>query len=224
MSSRRPESARAARLSRLMALLRDGARHRASDLAHQTGVTERTIYRDMDRLRGAGFPVEGTRGTGYRVAAEITLPPLNLTRAELEVLHLGLAVIGQGGEESLGEAALSLSDKIDAALPEEPGEDDSRFGHALAPHAGAARGFQHMPSVRAAIRARQKLRITPDEGAPLRLRPLRLDYWGRVWTLLGWDEGVGAFTELRLDRIAALTVLPELFVDEPGQRAADYRR
>ncbi|MWD28046.1 HTH domain-containing protein [Aquicoccus sp. SCR17] len=223
MSPAAPPSSRALRLSRLAALLRNGATHRAEDLARATGVTERTIYRDMDRLRGAGFPVAGTRGAGYRLEAEVTLPPLNLTMAELEVLHLGLAVIGRSGEEALVEAARSLSEKVDAALAEETGDAAHRFGHAAGPGSEGAAGLAHMPSVRAAIRARQKLSLTTATGETLRMRPLRLDYLGRVWRLLGWDEGREEFHEIRLDALTRVAVLPELFVDEPGKRARDHR-
>jgi len=80
-----------------------------------------------------------------------------------------------------------------------------------------------MPAVRAAIRARQRLRITLRGAATaLEIRPLRLDYWGRIWTCVAWNETTGTFDSLRLDRITALTPLPGLFVDEPGKRLADY--
>ena len=64
-------------------------------LAQDLGVSVRTIYRDMEVLAASGVPVEGTRGYGYTVQAAITLPPLNLTEAELEALHLALAVLGR---------------------------------------------------------------------------------------------------------------------------------
>lgn len=200
---------RSDRLSALMQRLKAPGPHRAADLAAALGVTVRTLYRDMDTLRAAGVPVEGTRGTGYRITARHGLPPLHLDRDELEALQVGLAAVAQSGDPELGPAARRLSDKLDAALPED--------GIAPRPADAAARALRHLPSLRQAIRARQKLQV---DGRVL--RPLRLDFWGRLWTLLAWDERADRFAELAVDRIGTIEVLPSLFVEEPGKRAADH--
>ncbi|WP_188789214.1 helix-turn-helix transcriptional regulator [Salipiger pallidus] len=213
------------RLALLMQRLRDGALHRAEDMAADFGVSVRTIYRDMDALGRAGIAIEGTRGAGYRAQARLTLPPLNLTETELEVLHLGLAAVGAGAGDmpELAEAARSLSERIDALLPED-GPASAAFGFADPALAQAARGFRHMPAIRAAIRARQKLRLWVEGlDKPQDIRPLALDYWGRVWTCTAWNETTEAFTELRLETIDRLMPLPGLFLDEDGKQLVDYR-
>jgi len=211
------------RLYALMDLLKDGRLYRAEDLAARLSVSVRTIYRDMDTLVEAGVPVEGTRGAGYTARAAITLPPLNLTEEELGALHVGLAAVGAGGEAALAAAAHSLSAKIDAVLPEDHTAPRGAFG--FSPHvARAALGFRHMPRLRDAIRARQRLALTLDDGAPAHeVRPLALDYWGRVWSCVVWDETRGAFARLRVDRITEARPLPGLFVDEPGKTLRDFR-
>jgi predicted DNA-binding transcriptional regulator YafY len=160
---------------------------------------------------------------GYAATAAITLPPLNLSLPELEALHLGLAVVGEAGDEELQAAARTLSEKIDAVLPEDRSARGQSFGFATRAFAEASRGFRHMPTIRAAIRARQKLRLTLANDPQRRtIRPLRLDYWGRVWTVTAWDETSAAFALLRVDLIEEVMVLPQLFVDEPGRTLADY--
>lgn len=214
------------RLSDLIQILRDGELHLARDLATALGVSQRTIYRDMDTLIASGLPVEGTRGAGYRLTAPVTLPPLNLTLAELEALHLGLAIVREAADPDLQEAAQSLSGKIDAALPEDRATPPNGWGFATYPFADAAYGFAHVPPLRAAIRARQKLRIgyRDTEGPPSSrvIRPLKLDYWGRIWTITTWCEHSDGFKVFRVDRITDLEVLPELFVDELGRSLDDY--
>ncbi|ETX28334.1 helix-turn-helix transcriptional regulator [Roseivivax isoporae] len=215
---------RADRLYALMTRLKDGGLHRAEDMARDLGVSLRTIYRDMEVLAASGVPVEGERGAGYTARASITLPPLNLTEPELEALHLGLAAVGASGMPELADPARALSRKIEAVLPEDTGQAARRFGFATYPFAEAALGFRHMPAFRAAIRARQKLRIVlADETKPHVVRPLHLDYWGRIWTCIVWDEEAGDFATFRIDRVETLTPLPGLFVDEPGKRLSDYR-
>ena len=209
------------RLYALMRRLRDGRLHTAEAMAQDLGVSLRTIYRDMEVLAASGVPVEGVRGYGYTVAAAITLPPLNLTDAELEALHLALAALGASGLEQ-SDAARTLAHKIDRVLPEEAGDRPAPFGFATDAFAQAARGFAHMPAFRAAIRARQKMRITLDGRARV-IRPLHLDYWGRVWTAVAWNETDGTFLTLPLDRLEDLSPLPGLFVDEPGKRLVDWK-
>ena len=219
--------ARSDRLIQLIQILRDGRLHRAQDLANTLGISLRTVYRDMDTLAASGVPVEGARGIGYRVTAAITLPPLNLTREELEALHLGLSVLGSAEDATLKTAAASLSAKIDAVLPADHGTAQTSWGLAVYPFADVAKGFQHMAPIRAAIGTRQKLEVTTreDDGGTLAriIRPLEMDYWGRVWTVTCWCEATGGFAQLRLDRMETLKVLPTLFVEEDGKGLADWR-
>ncbi|SFQ94869.1 helix-turn-helix transcriptional regulator [Poseidonocella sedimentorum] len=213
---------RSDRLLDLIAILRDGRLHRAEDMARKLGVSMRTIYRDMETLAASGVPIEGERGLGYTAKAAVTLPPLNLTDEELAALHLGLAVVAQGPDADMRAAATALAGKIDAVLPEDRSSAPLAPGFATGAFAAAARGFRHMPVFRAAIRSRQKLRARLAEGQILTLRPLKLDYWGRVWTGIAWTEEPAEFVVLPIDRIETLEVLPGLFVDEAGKRLADY--
>lgn len=214
------------RLVELIQVLRDGRLHLARDLAERLDVSQRTIYRDMDTLMMSGLPVEGERGVGYTMTAPITLPPMNLTLTELEALHLGVAIVSEAADPDLQDAAKALATKIDAALPEDRASPPNGWGFAVYPFADAAHGFVHMPPLRAAIRARQKLRIDYldlDEQRSSRvIRPLQLDYWGRIWTATSWCELENDFSVFRVDRIKTLEVLPELFVDEPGKTLDDY--
>jgi predicted DNA-binding transcriptional regulator YafY len=213
---------RADRLYQLMQRLRDGQLHTAEAMAQDLDVSVRTIYRDMETLASSGVPVEGARGYGYTIGAAITLPPLNLTEGEFQALHLALATLGAAELDQLSLDARSLANKIDAVLPEETGTTPPPFGFATDSFAEAARGFAHMPAIRAAIRARQKLRITTADSEQ-DIRPLHLEYWGRIWTCICWSETNREFLPLRVDRITSLAPLPGLFVDEPGKTLADYR-
>lgn len=214
------------RLFDLIQLLRDGRLHRGRDLADALGVSLRTLYRDMDTLVASGIPVEGERGLGYMMTAPITLPPLNLTLAELEALHLGLSVVNKAADEEMRRAADSLAAKIDAVLPEDRAAPASGWGFAVYPFAEAARGFVHMAPLRAAIRARRKITIrykSLDETETERtVRPLQMEYWGRVWTLTAWCELRQAFRVFRVDRVATLDIGTDTFEEEAGKTLADY--
>ncbi len=212
---------RADRLMTLVQILRDGALHRAGDLAEAVGVSLRTIYRDMETLAASGVPIEGERGVGYHVTAAITLPPLNLTMTELEALHMGLMAVEGGADAELALSAKSLTQKLDAVMPEDRNRAPASVGFAVYPFADAAKGFQLLPQIRQALRTRQKLSIT-HKDVDRTVRPLQLDYWGRLWTCVVWCETKRGFDDIRVDQITALRVLPSLFVDEPEKSLSAY--
>lgn len=215
------------RLFDILQILRDGQLHRAQDLAARLQVSVRTIYRDMDRLAANGIAVEGERGTGYRLRGGVTLPPLTLTPEELEALNIGVAIVAEADDPGLKAAAQALADKIDALLPAEPEAEAAAWQRAVSPFADSARGFRHMAALRSAIRGRQKLRLryrrTDGAVSDRTVRPLHMAYWSRVWILTAWCEMRADFREFRVDLIEEAVPLPELFVDEPGRRYADYR-
>lgn len=214
------------RLFDIIQILRDGKLHRAQDIAETLEVSVRTIYRDMDTLSASGVPVEGERGVGYMATQAITLPPLTLSPAELEALNLGMAIVAEAADPDLKSAALTLADKIDAVLPTQVIAEADAWKFAVYPFANAARGLAHMATLRSAIKTRQKLHLTYrriDTTLTKRtVRPLHMEYWGRVWTLTAWCELRDDFRVFRIDLIEQAKPLPELFVDEPGKRLSDY--
>ncbi|KIN72967.1 helix-turn-helix transcriptional regulator [Sulfitobacter guttiformis] len=219
---------RSDRLFDIIQILRDGEVHKAQDLAVDTGVSVRTLYRDMDTLAASGVPVVGARGTGYRLPPGITLPPLTLTPTELEALNLCLAIAAEVADPDLKTAVQTLIEKFDAVLPETAVAEADAWQFAVTPFSDAARGFARMPTMRAAIKARQKLRITyTSQGGTVTtrtIRPLHMEYTGRIWTLIAWCEWRKEHRVFRLDLINTAEALPQLFGDEAGTMLADYRR
>ena len=80
---------------------------------------ERTLRRDVTRLRGLGYPIEGTTGPygGYRLGAAGHLPPLLLDDDEAVAVAVALRSASGGGASGLESAALSALTKLDQVLP-----------------------------------------------------------------------------------------------------------
>lgn len=107
------------RLFRLLHLLRTlPAPVTAARLAREAGVSERTLYRDIDSLRAGGALIDGAPGFGYTLTEDPALPPQMFSRLEVEALVLGLAEVQQAGDPALAEAAEAALAKIVATLPE----------------------------------------------------------------------------------------------------------
>ena len=98
------------RAERLLGLLEALRRHRrpvrGQALAEETGVSLRTLYRDIDSLRAQGAPVAGEAGTGYILQPGFILPPLMFGEEEIEALVLGSRWVEQHGDARLAAAAI----------------------------------------------------------------------------------------------------------------------
>lgn len=90
----------------------------AARLAEETGVSERTLYRDIQALRAAGALIDGEAGAGYTLTEDPALPPQMFTRLEVEALVLGLAEVTLSGDAMLAKAAAEAQAKIIATLPD----------------------------------------------------------------------------------------------------------
>ena len=90
----------------------------AARLALETGVSERTLYRDIASLRAGGALIDGEAGLGYTLTEDPALPPQMFTRLEVEALVLGLAEVRMMGDAELSRAAEVAQAKIIASLPE----------------------------------------------------------------------------------------------------------
>ncbi len=216
--------ARNDRLFTLIQTLRDGQLHRAGDLARSLGVSTRTIWRDMAALQASGLPVEGERGVGYVLKGPVSLPPLALTREEFEALRLGLALVGSAADPALAKAASSLRGKVGAVTPQgqqEPGLQSFVFA---TPE--AARAAPHMATLRSALREHLLVEIVyaaPDVSTTTQIvRPLQLDFWGRVWTLTGFSETLQDFRVYRLDFMVRAGVGSAGFLPDEGKTIDDF--
>ena len=112
--------ARSDRLFRLLQAMRVmPAPITAARLVEETGVSLRSLYRDIDALRAAGARIEGERGYGYRLTEDYSLPPQTFDRAEIEAIALGLAEVRHMGDPALAKAAASVLAKVAATLPDD---------------------------------------------------------------------------------------------------------
>ena len=100
----------------------------ATQLANDMNVSLRTIYRDVDALRGLGAVIDGEAGFGFTLIEDAALPPLGFDNDELEALVLGLRNVEIIGDPALAKAATSALAKIQARVP--PRQAD-RLKHAI---------------------------------------------------------------------------------------------
>ena len=108
------------RVLQLLSLLQTHQHWRGSDLATRLGVSERTVRRDVDRLRTLGYPVDALPGVegGYRLAAGAHLPPLLLDDDEAVAVAVGLRSATAGGLPGIDDTVLRVLLKLEQVLPD----------------------------------------------------------------------------------------------------------
>lgn len=221
-----------ARLLRLLTLLSSRRAWTGADLASRLEVTDRTLRRDVDRLRSLGYPVQSTAGTagGYRLGAGAELPPLMLDDDEAIAVSLGLRTAAGGAVAGLEEAALRALAKIDQVLPARLSKRVRALHTSIVPFAnlGALIDADLLCAIAGACRDRERLRFAYEDRtrAPSerRTEPCGLVHTGRRFYLVAWDLDREAFRTFRVDRIKRLVDVGPTFPprDPPHPDLAAY--
>ncbi|MGX5775691.1 helix-turn-helix transcriptional regulator [Methylorubrum zatmanii] len=177
----------------------------AARLAEETGVSLRSLYRDIDSLRAAGARIEGERGYGYRLIEDVALPPQSFDRLEIEALVLGLAEVRHMGDPALAEAAASVLAKVAATLPDRA---EQHLLHAVSLVHRFDRRFPTIPdmeTIRAGCWREEALALRyadkDDTVTERTILPLSIVYLDNKMTLLAWCCLREAYRMFRLDRI-----------------------
>jgi predicted DNA-binding transcriptional regulator YafY len=195
-------------------------------LAEQLGVSDRTIYRDIQDLAASGVPIDGEAGVGYRLRRGFQIPPLMFDGAELQALVFGVRVAQAYGDPDMAAAADRVLAKVDAVLPERLRGELESDRLVVPPATLPAGAAELLGDVREAINQRRRLFLdySDAEGNSTEriVWPLSLLYWGRTWTLGAWCELRQNFRSFRVDRIASSKTLASHFPDEAGKRLQDY--
>ena len=84
----------------------------AQYLARELGISQRSIYRDIETLRSLGAPLEGQAGVGYCLREGFFLPEFAFSSDELDALILGLGWVRQRADPALAQCSESALAKI----------------------------------------------------------------------------------------------------------------
>lgn len=221
-----------ARLLRLLALLQSRAFWSGADLAARLEVTERTIRRDVDRLRSLGYPVLSSVGVagGYQLGAGASLPPLLLEDDEALAVALGLRTAAAGTVVGVEEAALRALAKLEQVLPQRVRRRVKALHEAVAPlySTGPRVRAEVLSALAAACRHRERaaFRYGDRQGRAThrRTEPHGLVHTGSRWYLAAWDEDREDWRTFRVDRIEGEVTTGARFVsrDVPEGDVAAY--
>ena len=200
------------RLLTLLSLLQARRDWPGPELAERLEVSGRTVRRDVERLRGLGYPVESLSGPagGYRLRAGTAMPPLLLDDEEAIAITVGLSTAARTSVAGIEEASVRALVKLEQVLPARLRRRVNALGAATAtPPApgGPTVDPQHLTVLAAACRDAERVRFAyrSRDGAESRreVEPQALVALGRRWYLVAWDRGREGWRSFRVDRLSA---------------------
>jgi predicted DNA-binding transcriptional regulator YafY len=205
----------ATRLITLIMLLQRRPNQKAADLAHELGVSVRSLFRYMEMLDEMGIPIYSERGPygGFSLVRGYKMPPMVFTPEEAVALTLGVGLVEAMWGALYREAATAALAKLNTVLP-----DEQRAQIAWAQRSLVATGMNranlieispHLEKLRQAIREQRQIHLVyrGAHPAPPGLRPVDpyalVHRWG-WWYLVGFCHLRGALRSFRVDRMAAV--------------------
>lgn len=213
--------------SRALALLNLLQAHRhwpGAELAARLGVTERTVRRDVERLREMGYRIESTPGVagGYRLEAGRALPPLLLTDDEATAIAVGLRLAAEQRLIGGPETTLSALAKVEQVLPATLRSRVNALASAISPtgvRQGAPVSSAVLGELALACRDHERLGFayTAKDGTASRrwVEPHTLAPSARNWYLVCWDLDRQDWRTFRVDRIGDLEDHRSRFAPRP---------
>lgn len=222
----------ATRLITIILMLQSRGTIKASELADELGVSERTIHRYMGMLDEMRIPIYSQRGPygGFSLVRGYRLPPMVFSAEEATVLYLGAALVKDIWGSSYHDAAVAATAKLDSVLPRALYREAKQAQDSLIVTGWLRRDYGPwapiLDDLRRCVIHRQSVRLTyrsfRQEVTGRVLDPYALALqWGN-WYLVGHCHLRGDVRTFRLDRIEELAPTGETFEVPPDFSAREY--
>lgn len=203
-----PSEGTTERVLRLLTLLQRRATWTAAELSDELGVTDRSVRRDIERLRALGYPVHAVPGVGggYRLGAGKELPPLLLDDDEATATAVSLRMAAGGTVSGIGDAALQALAKLDQVMPPRLRSGVRAVHEATETLDGTQEiDVEVLTVLSRACRDRVRVRFLYTRyGAQeqeRRVEPVRMVSAGWHWYLMAYDVDREDWRTFRLDRM-----------------------
>lgn len=201
------------RLLHILSLIKARRVMSVAELARECEVTPRTIYRDIDTISRANYPIFYDRG--YRLLPTASLPPPQFTPEELSLLQSALDSWPLASTPAYRATLKRIQAKIENWQPS--AKSNGKILHVRPrtsqDHVTDPRLFAAIEqAIKFACTVEMKYNAISSGPSARRVDPYLLVFRGRAFYLVGWCHSRKSFRMFRVGRILSLTVSEEKFV------------
>ena len=207
----------------------------AADLAGSLACHSRTVYRDLEALQMAGFPLYTDKRDGKTLWSILDdgkrQMPIPLSLTELMALYFSRNMLkvleGTAIYESLG----SLFDKVKATLPEEYADYLKRIEHSIEVGVKAHKPYQRfqesLSQVQEAVQQQRYIDIryftmSRNVSTLRRVAPYKVWFYNETFYLIGHCQIRDDVRLFAIDRIEEITISTETFEMPAGFDAESF--
>ncbi|PZS33408.1 MAG: transcriptional regulator [Pseudonocardiales bacterium] len=198
-----------ARALSLLSLLQSGVERSGPGLASRLQISERTLRRDMTRLRQLGYTIDARPGPGstYQLRPGLAMPPLLFEDEEITAVVAGLRWVQA---QLADDAATRALTKLGQVLPERLRRRAAATDLATEVLDGSGRGVtaHTVGAVADAVAADGRIRFAyRDQHGRVSSRlidPYRHVLNGGRWYLVGYDIDRDDWRTFRFDRVTGV--------------------
>ena len=211
-----PQYTRVHRLLKILTLVQGGEAWTPERLADKCGVSERTVFRDLNELEAVGIGIGFDHESGgYRVARDFFLPPVHLTAREALALMVLCGEIAGREQIPFTKPAWLGMTKLMASMPTGVMEEASAIADAVVVQTARAvppdghldmyERVQRAITSRRALLCRYESLSGSGDGETFEFEPYTLYFAVRAWYAVGFHGGRGEVRTLKLNRFVMAT-------------------
>jgi predicted DNA-binding transcriptional regulator YafY len=210
---------KAERLLYLINLIRSYRSLTSKQLAEKCGVSERTIFRDINSLASARFPIY--YDSGYKFLEGAFLPTLNVTDEELSALKFALEFSPVKSDPSVQNLGKSIQTKLEAVKRKPESEKSYKYSHSPTGETatkGIDRLFEICKLLNTAVDQKKAVEMSYNKNgshpAKIVIEPYALMQRNLQWQVLCFCHDCQGMASYALDKIEDIKITPQSFQSE----------
>jgi predicted DNA-binding transcriptional regulator YafY len=207
----------------------------ASDLAGRLECHPRTIYRDLEALQAAGFPLYNQKRDNKTVWSILETGsqqmPIPLSLTELMALYFSRNMLNVLKGSAIHDSLTSLFEKVKATLPQPYIDYLAKIEHSLAVGVKAHKPYskfkETLAQVQEAAQNQRLIRVryftmSRRKHTRRRIAPYQVWYYDETFYLIGFCHQRQEIRLFAIDRIERIEILDEAFEPPEGFDAEQF--
>ncbi|WP_316771050.1 YafY family protein [Pedobacter frigiditerrae] len=218
------------RLFGILILLQSRKYVTAEKVAHQFGISVRTVYRDMKALGEQGIPLSFEPHKGYFIVQGYFLPPVSFNSDEANALILMERFLAGFSDKSITQHYTTALNKVKAVLRTSQKEKLEKLNEhiKLQLPERLTNDVEHLSVLQNAISAKCIIEIdyknNKDEVSKREVEPIGLIFYAFSWHLIAWCHLRNEYRDFKVNNIIEVKCTDSPFIKTEHMALNDYMK